>query len=40
MCLFNYSTTKADQKKGLDRSPTEEKIMLDGETYSKMMNGE
>lgn len=23
MCLYNYSTTKADLKKNLDRQPTE-----------------
>lgn len=32
MCLYNYSTTKADLKKNLDRQPTEGEMLVDGNT--------
>lgn len=39
MCLYNYSTTKADHKKGIDRTPNENPMLIDGNTYKQMMEG-
>lgn len=36
ICLYNYSTTKADLKKNLDRMPTEGSQLVDGNTIREM----